>query len=76
MLNLAHCWEAVQNRDVTQYGRFFVGVLSTGVYCLPSCKSRLPLRKNVRFYETAVEAERDGLRACKRCRPILTALPV
>jgi AraC family transcriptional regulator of adaptative response/methylated-DNA-[protein]-cysteine methyltransferase len=69
MLNVEQCWEAVQKRDVTQNGRFFVGVVTTGVYCLPACKSRLPLRENVRFYETSEEAERDGLRACKRCRP-------
>ena len=40
MLNVEQCWEAVQNRDATQNGRFFVGVLTTGVYCLPACKSR------------------------------------
>ena len=43
--------------------------LTTGVYCRPSCASRRPLRKNVRFYATPAEAERDGLRACLRCKP-------
>jgi AraC family transcriptional regulator, regulatory protein of adaptative response / methylated-DNA-[protein]-cysteine methyltransferase len=69
MLNLEHCWLALQNHDATQDGRFFYGVITTGVYCRPSCPSRRPLVKNVRFYETTVEAERDGLRPCLRCRP-------
>ena len=70
MLNYDACWSAVQNKDATQDGRFLFGVLTTGVYCKPSCRSRLPLRKNVRFYETPAEAEKDGLRPCRRCRPL------
>lgn len=69
MLNVDSCWQAVAERDASFDGRFFYGVLTTGVYCRPSCRSRLPLRKNVRFYESAAEAERDGLRACLRCGP-------
>jgi AraC family transcriptional regulator of adaptative response/methylated-DNA-[protein]-cysteine methyltransferase len=70
MLNPERCWEAVLSRDAGQDGRFFFGVLSTGVYCRPSCPARAPLRRNVRFYETPAEAERDGLRPCLRCRPL------
>ncbi|WP_028081994.1 bifunctional DNA-binding transcriptional regulator/O6-methylguanine-DNA methyltransferase Ada [Solimonas soli] len=62
-------WQAVQARDATQDGRFWYGVRSTGVYCKPSCASRQPLRRNVRFYDSAEAAERDGLRPCKRCKP-------
>src|SRR6266851_886085 len=69
MLNAEQCWLAVQNHDATLDGRFVYGVITTGVYCRPSCPSRRPLFKNVRFYETTVEAERDGLRPCVRCRP-------
>ena len=71
------CWEAVQRRDASQDGRFFIGVTTTGVYCRPSCAARHPLRQNVRFYATPQEAERDGLRPCKRCNPLaaLTADP-
>ncbi len=60
-------WKAVASRDAE--ARFFYGVMTTGVYCRPSCSSRRPLRKNVRFYATPDEAERDGLRACLRCDP-------
>jgi AraC family transcriptional regulator of adaptative response/methylated-DNA-[protein]-cysteine methyltransferase len=62
-------WPAVQNRDRNLDGTFVYGVLTTGVYCRPSCGARTPLRRNVRFYPTPAEAERDGLRPCRRCRP-------
>lgn len=72
MLNPEQCWKAVQGRDRSQDGRFFFGVLTTGVYCRPSCPARQPLRKNVRFYASPAAAEQDGLRACLRCRPLAT----
>jgi len=62
-------WDAVRNRDRSFDGRFVFGVLTTGVYCRPSCGARTPLRKNVRFYPSPEDAEHDGLRACLRCRP-------
>jgi AraC family transcriptional regulator of adaptative response/methylated-DNA-[protein]-cysteine methyltransferase len=68
-LNEEGLWNAVQNRDATRDGEFFYGVMTTGVYCRPSCASRRPLRKNVRFFATTAEAENAGLRPCKRCRP-------
>ena len=66
-------WNAVESRDAAQDGEFVYGVMTTGVYCKPSCASRRPLRKNVRFYATPAEAEREGLRACKRCKPNVAA---
>lgn len=62
-------WQAALARDASRDGQFVYGVLTTGVYCRPSCPSRKPLRDNVRFYATPQAAERDGLRPCKRCRP-------
>lgn len=62
-------WRAVQERDRSKDGVFVYGVVTTGVYCKPSCGSRRALRPNVRFYADAQAARRDGLRACKRCRP-------
>jgi AraC family transcriptional regulator of adaptative response/methylated-DNA-[protein]-cysteine methyltransferase len=73
MLHQDLCWQAVTNRDHTQDGRFYFGVITTGVYCKPSCPARRPNRSNIRFYETPQDAERDGLRACLRCYP--RALP-
>jgi AraC family transcriptional regulator of adaptative response/methylated-DNA-[protein]-cysteine methyltransferase len=72
ILNQERCWEALVAHDRSSDGRFFTGVLTTGIYCKPSCPSRRPLRRNVRFYATSAEAERDGLRPCLRCRPLDT----
>ena len=69
MLDNEKCWKAVVAKDKAEDGRFVFGVVTTGVYCRPSCPARAPLRRNVRFYETRAEAEKDGLRACLRCRP-------
>ena len=55
--------------DAAYNGRFFTGVLTTGIYCLPSCKARKPLRQNVRFFPTCAAARDHGLRACKKCHP-------
>jgi AraC family transcriptional regulator of adaptative response/methylated-DNA-[protein]-cysteine methyltransferase len=70
MMNQQDCWTAVVERERAQDGKFFYGVLTTGVFCRPSCPSRVPHRKNVRFYETAADAARDGLRPCRRCHPL------
>jgi len=70
MLSETQCWNALLARDRSFDGRFFFGVVTTGVYCRPSCPSRHPLRRNVRFFEVPSEAERAGLRPCLRCRPL------
>jgi AraC family transcriptional regulator, regulatory protein of adaptative response / methylated-DNA-[protein]-cysteine methyltransferase len=62
-------WLAVRNRDRSSHEPFFFGVETTGVYCRPGCSSRTPLRKNVRYFDTATEAEAAGFRPCLRCRP-------
>ena len=69
MLDQEQCWAAVVAHDASADGRFFYGVMTTGVYCRPGCASRQPLRKNVQFFETIAAARAAGLRACKRCRP-------
>jgi AraC family transcriptional regulator of adaptative response/methylated-DNA-[protein]-cysteine methyltransferase len=62
-------WIAVLARDRRADGRFVTGVLTTGIYCRPSCAARHPKRENVRFFATGPEAAAAGLRACLRCRP-------
>jgi len=69
LLNAELCWTALSQRDRTQDGRFYYGVLTTGVYCRPSCPSRMPRRANVRFYDSCQAAEVDGFRPCLRCKP-------
>ncbi len=68
------CWAAVVTRSHNADDRFYYAVITTGVYCRPSCAARLARRENVRFYSTRDEAERAGFRACKRCRPNTPAL--
>src|SRR6476646_12060261 len=63
------CYRAVQSKDARFDGWFVTAVLSTHIYCRPSCPVRPPFARNVRFYPTAAAAQRAGFRACKRCRP-------
>jgi AraC family transcriptional regulator, regulatory protein of adaptative response / methylated-DNA-[protein]-cysteine methyltransferase len=55
-------------RDASYDGAFFVCVRTTNIYCLPSCKAKSPLQKNVLYLETREEASAAGFRGCKRCR--------
>ena len=65
----ARCVRAVQGRDSRFDGLFVTGVVSTGIYCRPSCPARTPAPRNMRFYPSAAAAHREGFRACKRCLP-------
>jgi AraC family transcriptional regulator of adaptative response/methylated-DNA-[protein]-cysteine methyltransferase len=62
-------WTAVLARDRAFDGRFVTGVLTTGIYCRPSCAARHPARANVRFFADGAAAREAGLRPCKRCLP-------
>ncbi len=62
-------WRAVTTNDTRFDGVFVLGVKTTGIYCKPSCRARLPKRENVDFYTSPDDAEFSGFRACKRCRP-------
>jgi AraC family transcriptional regulator of adaptative response / DNA-3-methyladenine glycosylase II len=55
--------------DASCNGRFFLGVTTTGIYCLPDCKARKPKPENVRFFPTCEAARAAGLRPCKKCHP-------
>ncbi len=68
-LTREQCYRALASRDARFDGRFFVGVRTTGVYCRPVCRVRLPKLENVAFYPCAAAAEEAGFRACLRCRP-------
>lgn len=61
-------WQAITKRDPT-INSFVYGVLTTKIYCRPSCAARLARRANVQFYDTPAQAEAAGFRPCKRCRP-------
>jgi len=62
-------WQAVCERDARADGQFVFAVLTTGVCCRPTCRSRRALRENVRFYPDVATAQAEGFRPCKRCQP-------
>ena len=64
-----HRYEAVRGRDPRFDGVFFIAVVTTGIYCRPSCPATTPKRENVRFFPSAAAAQSAGFRACRRCRP-------
>jgi AraC family transcriptional regulator of adaptative response/methylated-DNA-[protein]-cysteine methyltransferase len=72
----ARYWRATLSRDARADGTFVLAVRSTHIYCRPSCPARRPLRRNVVFFRTREEAEKQGFRPCRRCRPNEVAGPV
>jgi AraC family transcriptional regulator of adaptative response / DNA-3-methyladenine glycosylase II len=67
--DVERCVRAVQAKDERFDGWFFTAVLTTGIYCRPSCPATPPKPENMRFYPSAAAAQQAGFRACKRCRP-------
>ncbi|HWA95607.1 MAG TPA: methylated-DNA--[protein]-cysteine S-methyltransferase [Terracidiphilus sp.] len=61
-------WQQLLTHDTG--ATFFYAVTSTGVFCRPTCKSRRPLRANVRFFASTAAAQAAGFRACQRCKPL------
>jgi AraC family transcriptional regulator, regulatory protein of adaptative response / DNA-3-methyladenine glycosylase II len=68
-LNPTICYQAVLSRDPRFDGRFFGGVVTTGVYCRPVCRVRPPKPENILWFACAAAAEAAGFRPCRRCRP-------
>ena len=62
-----HLWDQVLLRQ--RNAAFFYAVATMRVYCRPDCPSPRPLRKNVRFFSSSIDAEASGFRPCKRCDP-------
>jgi AraC family transcriptional regulator, regulatory protein of adaptative response / DNA-3-methyladenine glycosylase II len=68
-LDLQVCSRARLSRDARFDGKFFIGVLGSGVYCRPICPAPTAKEKNVRYFATAAAAAEAGFRPCLRCRP-------
>lgn len=64
-------WKATIENNSKFDGVFYYAVKSTKIFCRPSCKSKVPLRKNVCFFEDIEAAINSGFRPCKRCQPDL-----
>ena len=71
LLDPPSCYRALSTHDPRFDGRFYVGVSSTGIYCRPVCRVRLPRPENCRYFPSAAAAEVAGYRPCLRCRPEL-----
>jgi AraC family transcriptional regulator of adaptative response / DNA-3-methyladenine glycosylase II len=63
------CVRAVQSKDARFDGWFFTAVLTTRIYCRPSCPVVPPKAENMTFFPSAAACQQAGFRACKRCRP-------
>ncbi|MFE2146178.1 AlkA N-terminal domain-containing protein [Streptomyces sp. NPDC059456] len=63
------CVRAVQSKDARFDGWFFTAVLTTRIYCRPSCPAVPPKVENMTFLPSAAACQQAGFRACKRCRP-------
>ncbi|MWC27106.1 Ada metal-binding domain-containing protein [Paenibacillus sp. MMS18-CY102] len=74
MLSDQH-WNAIVSSDSSFDGLFYYAVKTTGIYCRPSCRSRVPNRAHVTIFLQAEQAIASGFRACKRCRPEGRKLP-
>lgn len=68
-------WQAIINNDVAYNHQFFYAVKSTGIFCKPSCRSRVPKKENVCIFPNAGQALRANFRPCKRCKPTNEHLP-
>lgn len=68
-LDLQTCSRARLSRDARFDGKFFIGVITSGVYCRSICPAPTAKEKNVRYFPTAAAAAEAGFRPCLRCRP-------
>ena len=62
-------WHAITHRTLSSHSSFLYGVISTKIYCRPTCSARLARRANIVYYDTKAQALHDGFRPCKRCKP-------
>jgi methylphosphotriester-DNA--protein-cysteine methyltransferase len=69
MLNNKEKYNFIGKRDKSYDGIFYTAVKTTGIFCLPSCRAKKPLEKNVIFFNTINEAIVNNFRACKVCKP-------
>lgn len=68
-------WRAITHNDPAYDNKFFYAIKTTGIFCRPSCKSRVPNKKNVRIFQNAAQALSANFRPCKRCKPTGQSMP-
>jgi AraC family transcriptional regulator of adaptative response/methylated-DNA-[protein]-cysteine methyltransferase len=62
-------WARIVARDRSANGELWYSVTTTGVYCRPSCPSRIANPQNVTLHDTLASAKATGFRPCRRCKP-------
>lgn len=62
-------YQALLDRQESFVGIFFVGVKTTDVFCIATCRARKPKLENVEFFNTFKDALTNGYRPCKICKP-------
>lgn len=70
------CYTAVKDRDSSFIGSFFFGVITTKIFCIPSCRARTPKPENVVFFTEVKELLDEGFRPCKLCKPTFNAYQI
>ncbi|MGH9262262.1 MAG: Ada metal-binding domain-containing protein, partial [Acidimicrobiales bacterium] len=68
--SIAEMEAAHRRRDAGYDGVFYFGVVTTGIFCRPSCPARQPRAENVKYFRSVKDAMFAGFRPCKRCRPL------
>ncbi|MGE7186806.1 bifunctional transcriptional activator/DNA repair enzyme AdaA [Peribacillus sp. NPDC006672] len=68
-------WKAIIECNAAYDDHFLYGVKTTGIFCRPSCKSRVPNKENVKIFKNAMMALDEDFRPCKRCKPDGLNLP-
>ena len=63
-------YRKIVRKDALYDGQFYTCVKTTKIFCLPSCRAKIPLKQNVEFVESAEDALEKGYRPCKRCYPL------
>ncbi|VAW39634.1 Methylated-DNA--protein-cysteine methyltransferase [hydrothermal vent metagenome] len=69
-MSFADKYSVVGTRNTKYDGTFFTAVKTTGIFCHPSCRARIPKVQNVIFYDTIAECLQNGFRPCKVCKPM------
>lgn len=68
-------WSAIISNDHSYDNQFFYAIATTGIFCKPSCKSKIPKKENVYIFQNVKEALEANFRPCKRCKPTDELLP-
>src|SRR5690606_41227356 len=68
-------WNAIVSNDGSYDNKFFYAIVTTGIFCKPSCKSRIPNMENVYIFHNATDALEANFRTCKRCKRTGEHLP-